>query len=407
MPPHRLPGGEPVAGDLLLVAALLLGVDEIAAHREGRPAGSDRPAPHLDRRGRGPVGRDSSRRGRRRRDRARESPASRPPLVGCEGAEGTVAGSPVARDSRGISGAFAAAGAEGAPRLALSGRGHGRRPSAFATGGAAATGSAPACASRRSSAVGVHRQRRSEAPSPRIPSVRTSVHTPPASRRPARSAAILGPRARRRLTDGPGDQGEAEDRDGVEGQHRSHVPARDRRVNDLPRREDGADDQGERAHALEPGCPAEEEPPHDDHDPESGSGQHGPHQGPGSDDRHHEPGQPLQRDRDGRRATAEAASGGIGSSIRAFVILLLLLLERTAGIDSGVSRPLESTALDVDPSALFRGVRGRRPGSRLRPHGRRSTSSGSVGGTSATDSSAIGPPDRSVTRRSGPAASGW
>ncbi len=56
--PHRLAGGQVVAGDDLVVAALLLGVEKIAADREGRPARSDRPAPQLDRRRRGPVGLD-------------------------------------------------------------------------------------------------------------------------------------------------------------------------------------------------------------------------------------------------------------------------------------------------------------------------------------------------------------
>src|SRR5271157_3190344 len=43
--PHRLAGGRVVAGDDLVVTALLLGVEEVAADREGRPARSDRPAP--------------------------------------------------------------------------------------------------------------------------------------------------------------------------------------------------------------------------------------------------------------------------------------------------------------------------------------------------------------------------
>jgi hypothetical protein len=34
MPPHRFTGGDPVAGDDLVVAALLLGVEQVAAHRE-------------------------------------------------------------------------------------------------------------------------------------------------------------------------------------------------------------------------------------------------------------------------------------------------------------------------------------------------------------------------------------
>ena len=47
--PHRLAGVEPVAGHGLVVAPLLLGVDEIAADREGRPARSDLAAPQLER----------------------------------------------------------------------------------------------------------------------------------------------------------------------------------------------------------------------------------------------------------------------------------------------------------------------------------------------------------------------
>ena len=58
VPPHRLAGGDAVAGDDLVVAALLLGVEEIAADREGRPARPDRAAPQRDGRRRRPVGRD-------------------------------------------------------------------------------------------------------------------------------------------------------------------------------------------------------------------------------------------------------------------------------------------------------------------------------------------------------------
>ncbi len=56
--PHRLAGGQLVAGDDLVVTALLLGVEEVAADRERRPARSDRPAPQLDRRRLRPVGLD-------------------------------------------------------------------------------------------------------------------------------------------------------------------------------------------------------------------------------------------------------------------------------------------------------------------------------------------------------------
>ena len=56
--PHRLAGGRLVASNDLVLTALLLGVEEIAADREGRPAWSDRPTPQLDRRRGGPVGLD-------------------------------------------------------------------------------------------------------------------------------------------------------------------------------------------------------------------------------------------------------------------------------------------------------------------------------------------------------------
>ena len=56
--PHRLAGGQVVAGDDLVVTALLLRVDEVAADREGRPARSDRPTPQLDGRRCRPVGVD-------------------------------------------------------------------------------------------------------------------------------------------------------------------------------------------------------------------------------------------------------------------------------------------------------------------------------------------------------------
>src|ERR1700682_1249127 len=47
VPPHRLTAGHVVAGDDLVVTALLLRVEEVAEDREGRPARADRPAPQL------------------------------------------------------------------------------------------------------------------------------------------------------------------------------------------------------------------------------------------------------------------------------------------------------------------------------------------------------------------------
>src|SRR5439155_21310734 len=45
MYPHRFAGRHLVAGDDLAVTALLLGVEQVGADREGRPTRSDRPAP--------------------------------------------------------------------------------------------------------------------------------------------------------------------------------------------------------------------------------------------------------------------------------------------------------------------------------------------------------------------------
>src|SRR5439155_12569875 len=47
-----------VTGDNLVVPALLLGVEKLAADREGRPSRTDRPAPHLHRRRHGPISPD-------------------------------------------------------------------------------------------------------------------------------------------------------------------------------------------------------------------------------------------------------------------------------------------------------------------------------------------------------------
>ena len=55
MPPHRLAGGHAVARDDLVFAALLLGVDQIAANRERRPARPHRTPPELDRGTRLPI----------------------------------------------------------------------------------------------------------------------------------------------------------------------------------------------------------------------------------------------------------------------------------------------------------------------------------------------------------------
>src|SRR6185295_7858889 len=55
MHPHRRAGGEVVARDDLVVAALLLRVDEVAVDRERRPSGADLPPPQFNRRRLPPV----------------------------------------------------------------------------------------------------------------------------------------------------------------------------------------------------------------------------------------------------------------------------------------------------------------------------------------------------------------
>ena len=58
--PHRLARRDAITRDDLLVAALLLRVEQIAANRERRPAGPNRSPPHLRRWSRRPVGVDAN-----------------------------------------------------------------------------------------------------------------------------------------------------------------------------------------------------------------------------------------------------------------------------------------------------------------------------------------------------------
>src|ERR1051326_8551355 len=103
-----------------------------------------------------------------------------------------------------FSGELAVAGAGvGDVGRSLAGVGLGVSAGAAAGMGEGATGSfsLPAWARRRCSAVGVHRQWRSELPSPEMPPVRKIVKTPHASRLVTTSEARRGPldRDRRRL----------------------------------------------------------------------------------------------------------------------------------------------------------------------------------------------------------------
>ena len=231
--------------------------------REGRPARSDRPAPQLDRRRRGPVGLDphaandavalrSAKAGpvgcpsrfcrlALRFDASRESPPLREPAENrCESS----ASGPQDRWRTAPLGGFSGSAAAGA--------------------GEGATGSSPAWARSRSSGVCVHRQWKSYLAS--AGDATGAEERPHSAREQDRRDHRRAPRSVRR-GDGwppPSDQREAQDRDGADGEQHPHHPARDRLVDDAPGREQRDDHQDDGAQALGPGRPAEEQPPHDD-----------------------------------------------------------------------------------------------------------------------------------------------
>ena len=194
--PHRLAGGHVVAGDDLVVAALLLGVEEVAADREGRPARSDRPAPQLDRRRRGPVGLDPH--------AANDAVAIGSAKAGPVGSRLAAARGGECRGRRrswrgGSLGPCAAGGVGGAGRLVgawpapLGGLGccRSRRERRRLVAG---LGQEPFLGSLRPPPVEVANR-----PSPVMPPVRRSVHAPHASRMVATIDARRGPSERRRL----------------------------------------------------------------------------------------------------------------------------------------------------------------------------------------------------------------
>ena len=294
MPPHRLAGVEPVAGDQLFLAALLLRVDELALDREGRPGGADRAAPQRDRRGSRPVGRDphaaddavaggsaearpvgvrrSRHRGRRCRGRCRGS-------VGR--AVGTLLGRLCSwrRRSRGRLARRS--------RLRFDGRLRcGRRRE-----GLAALGEQPLLGRRRPAPMEVRAafaadsggadEREHGAPE-------QESGDQPRAPRPGREAA-----SRRR----PGHEREAQERDGEEVEHVPHARPRDGRVHEGLDRQDRERREDERAHALEPGRPAEEQPPDHDDQREEGRAEQPPHRSVGCDAREEEP-HPHQHDGD-------------------------------------------------------------------------------------------------------------
>ena len=152
--PHRLAGGHVVAGDDLVVAALLLGVEEVAADREGRPARSDRPAPQLDRRRRGPVGLDPH----AANDAVALGSAKAGPVGFC--LRGGRSRDVLAAGRRRGCGRLVAGSCR--ERLLGSLRCSGSRRERLGPRRAESSGSSPAWARSRSSAVFVHRHAKSE-----------------------------------------------------------------------------------------------------------------------------------------------------------------------------------------------------------------------------------------------------
>ena len=165
MPPHRLARGHPVAGHDLVLAALLLRVEEIAVDGERRPARPDRPAPQLDRR------------------RCDQSVSIRTPRTTPSRSGPRKPGHSARLTAAAGSGRFCRAAA-GCRRRGASAFGAwlrvllapALRSAARRRRGRAERLRRPACASSRSSAVGVHRQWKSDRPSPLMPPVRTSIH---------------------------------------------------------------------------------------------------------------------------------------------------------------------------------------------------------------------------------------
>ena len=171
--PHRLAGQQVVARHHFLVPALFLRVEAIAADRKRRPARSHRPAPDLE-----PAAMQSSR--------------FRCACPGCAVAVGSTKTGPVGSGFFGGSRARRFIGNVRSFRrhrsrchsglVAL--RRHARLRGNFFCSGSpgVAAGMSFACASSRSSAVGVQRHAKRETPSPVMPSVRTSVNPTHASR---------------------------------------------------------------------------------------------------------------------------------------------------------------------------------------------------------------------------------
>ena len=260
VPPHRLAGGQAVAGDDLVVAALLLGVEEIAADREGRPARPDRPAPHLDRRRLRPVGLDPH----AANDAVALRPAKARPL-GCASsryrwsAAFSAVGSRPARSRRGVAGwrrvRRCGAGSLRGCRRDRCGRCR-RRHRLVARPGPAAVPRESA-----STASGVRPAVAGDAAGPH------EREHPHASRMAATIDARRVRSERPRVATAQHDEREAQDRDRRRREHHPHHPVRDRRVNDALGREHRDDHQRRSRRRARTRRAAEEQPPHEDHQP--------------------------------------------------------------------------------------------------------------------------------------------
>ena len=99
-------------------------------------------------------------------------------------------------------------------------------------------------------------------------------------------------------------ESEAQDRNGVDVQQHPHPALCDRRVDEELCRDHRQRHQGQRAHALEPGRPAEEQPPDGDGEAGEGRAENPVHRGVGKHPREQEP-RPLQRHGDDTGPQAE------------------------------------------------------------------------------------------------------
>ena len=170
------------------------------------------------------------------------------------------------------------------------------------------------------------------------------------------------PRSAREATAGhrPGDQGEAQDRDGEDGKHHPHHPVRNGLVNDARCRDQRDDHQDDGAQALGPGRPAEEQPPDDDRQPADELRQSPPMHGLlGNDDGDDQTRPATAAPRRPRRATAGAAFR-VGSSVCAMAIPDHTLLNRPfvplvsiAGLSISDKKRVNSRP-GIDSSSPFR-----------------------------------------------------